>query len=189
MHFEEYYDAALRTAIMRGLDFDLDHSIIGLTTEIGEYATLIKRNVIYGKEWTPEMRDHAREELGDICWYIPLGLKALGIPASRFTAVNPKPCPLGSVALVKKMMHGVSFLAAGQLNLTYQEGQAVASIIGAYGQILEAVIQSNYLLELGEFHSLLDGNIEKLRLRYPEKFTPELAERRLDKGGLTSRES
>lgn len=120
MNFEEYQAAAIRTArSMRSQTLDLTHAQIGLCTEVGEFATEVKRLFAYDKPLTDEALDHMAEELGDILWYVALAAQALGTPM-----------------------------------------QAIAA-----------------------------HNILKLSKRYPEKFTPQLAEARLDKGGAGPRES
>ena len=120
MNFYQYQTEALRTArMMPSLTENLLHAQIGLCTEVGEFATEVKRLFAYRKELTPEMRDHMAEELGDVLWYIAV--------------------------------------AADTLNVSMTE--------------------------------MAEGNIAKLRKRYPEKYSDELAEARLDKGGVSPRES
>lgn len=190
MNLEKYYDEALRTLVPRGLTFDLNHSVLGLVTEIGEVATLIKRNEIYGKPWDDEMRGHLAEELGDICWYIPCGLQALGHegPVRVFDwLMYDQTVPLSQLDCVKAMAHAVGHLAKACDTLKYKAGR-IATLTDDYSAVLGAVCR------LCDIHSLdlsavLESNIAKLRKRYPEKFTAELAEARLDKGGASSRES
>lgn len=84
------------------------HALLGLCSEIGEFADAIKKHVIYNQ---PLDITNLKEELGDKCWYLALACTALDIN-------------------------------------------------------LEDVMQHN---------------IDKLRIRYPEKFTEEHASLRLDK--------
>lgn len=108
MKFEEYKTLAMRTKKDGHFGFDVTHSVYGLAGEIGEYADCIKKWQIYGKELD---RSNAREEIGDILWFIAL-------------AAN------------------------------------------AFGWNLDEIAQEN---------------INKLARRYPEKYTDELAQKRLDK--------
>lgn len=87
---------------------ELIHAQIGIVTEAGEFADTIKKSVIYNQDFDA---DNAKEELGDLLWYIELAARALdsSIDELRVDVVN------------------------------------------------------------------------KLRIRYPEKFTEELAKERLDK--------
>lgn len=68
MNLNEYCQKANRT------NADLDnnqlnnlHMVLGMTTEIGEFADIFKKNLAYNKEldWT-----NIKEEIGDIMWYI-----------------------------------------------------------------------------------------------------------------------
>lgn len=87
---------------------DLVHAQIGISGESGEFADAVKRFLYYGR---PLDALNAKEELGDLLWYIALGAK-----------------------------------------------------------VLETSIEE-----------LMEDNINKLKLRYPEKFTEELAIERKDK--------
>lgn len=51
------------------------HAIIGLTTEVGELADLWKRRIFYGREMDVV---NAREEIGDILWYVAMLANCLG---------------------------------------------------------------------------------------------------------------
>lgn len=188
MNLETYYHEALRTLVPRGLAFDLNHSVIGLVTEIGEAATLVKRNEIYGKPWDDEMRAHLAEELGDICWYIPCGLQALGGDHSETIGWlrRADAPPFGQFDAIKMMASGAGRLCQESDKLPYADG--LQRVMDCYERVLTGVISLCQIHSL-DFAAVLDQNIEKLRKRYPEKFTAELAEARLDKNGVSARES
>lgn len=192
MNLETYYSEALRTLVPRGLTFDLNHSVIGLVTEIGEVATLIKRNEIYGKPFDDEMRAHLAEELGDICWYIPCGLQALGYEnfsdVARMMDGDPRNLiPFEQTTVVKMLVVQMSRIIRSVAALPHRGGEC-QKICKGFVEILYGIMRLCQIHSL-DFHDVLAGNIAKLRARYPEKFTPELAEARLDKGGKSSRES
>jgi NTP pyrophosphatase (non-canonical NTP hydrolase) len=119
MHLDEYQKLADRTAKKGVTIFNLVHAQLGMTTEIGEFATEVKRVAIYEKPLTTEMREHMMEELGDLMWYVALAATALD-------------CDLSHVA---------------------------------------------------------NMNIDKLKKRFPDKYSNEAAEARADKGGLSARAS
>ena len=82
--FHEYQASALRTAKSFGdLPTDLTHAALGIATEGGEFTTIVKRAVIYGKPLTGEDIDHMAEELGDLLWYVALACEHLGVTLSR----------------------------------------------------------------------------------------------------------
>ena len=85
----------------------LIHALLGLSSETGEFADALKKNIIYGQ---PLDKENLKEEIGDKMWYIALA------------------CTYLDVTLEQVMQH----------------------------------------------------NVDKLAVRYPEKFTEELAAKRLD---------
>lgn len=89
MNPAEYQKAAIRTeapvdkAIER-LNYPLTqkdvlrhlHAALGITTEAGEIADLLKRWLFYGKVFTQQQME---EEIGDLLWYIALAADAVGL--------------------------------------------------------------------------------------------------------------
>lgn len=111
MTLDQYQRLAMRTAKDFGdLRQNLIHAGLGVTSDAGEVADVIKSHAVYGKELDVK---HLIEELGDTLWYIALAASTVGY----------------SLAEVAQQ------------------------------------------------------NIEKLRLRYPDKYSDELAIKRLDKEG------
>lgn len=62
---EEYNELARRTASEK--QDNLNHYVLGLTTEVGEIAHLHKAQEVYGK---PFEKREMLLELSDLCWYI-----------------------------------------------------------------------------------------------------------------------
>lgn len=89
MNLIDYQIAALRTekplatAALRSM-----HAALGLTTEVGEYTTEVKRAVIYEKPLDDARRAHMAEELGDIMWYMAIAADALGLQLADICADN-----------------------------------------------------------------------------------------------------
>ncbi len=114
----DYIPLALRTEATRSLPFmeRLEHSVIGLTTEVGELADAYKKAKFYDKEIDII---NLCEEMGDVMWYMAVAMDAIN---------------------------------------KYQRARFPSSTAPDAG-----------------FESLMRLNIEKLRKRYPDKFTSELA--------------
>lgn len=55
--------------------YDLLHAAIGISGEAGEFLDAVKKNFFYNKEFDLV---NAREELGDLLWYISLALRTIG---------------------------------------------------------------------------------------------------------------
>lgn len=88
----EYIQNCLRTepqtykfAETNGISPRLEHAMYGLVTESGEFTDAIKRAKIYGK---PLDKVNAKEEIGDILWYVSLALADLGVSYEEVFEVN-----------------------------------------------------------------------------------------------------
>jgi len=76
MDFNDYQALANATAKNLGDTGDLVHAAMGLAGEAGEFIDCVKRHTVYGQ---PFDSLNAREELGDLLWFVALGCKALGV--------------------------------------------------------------------------------------------------------------
>lgn len=85
MNLNQYQTLALRTAPVETRNHDLMHAILGLVTEAGELADLLKREHAYGK---PIDEVNAREEAGDLLWYLALIARALGTDLETIARTN-----------------------------------------------------------------------------------------------------
>lgn len=86
MDLSTYQQLALRTAkeLPTPLD-ELQHSLLGLTSETGELADAVKKHVIYGKDLD---KKNVAEELGDIMWYLVIGAEAIGTTLEEIAQAN-----------------------------------------------------------------------------------------------------
>jgi len=91
---QEYILAASRTESRKnprtGIPFSEGerkrHSRLGIITEIAELLDIEKKHTFYGEDYD---KDHAMEELGDLCWYL-----ALGFAVCKRTCLNDIPTRL-----------------------------------------------------------------------------------------------
>lgn len=68
MKIKQYQQLAFRTANDLGSEVaNTTHMILGMQTEIGEFADPYKKHWAYGKELD---KTNVKEELGDLMWYI-----------------------------------------------------------------------------------------------------------------------
>ena len=65
--------------------YDLLHATLGITGEAGELADAVKKSVFYGK---PLDLVNAKEELGDICWYIAQACRTLNFDLDDIMSEN-----------------------------------------------------------------------------------------------------
>lgn len=88
MTTESYQEQAMlfRSDIQcNGEQSDMLYAALGLTGEAGEFAELIKKHVFQTK---PLDKEHAKRELGDICWYLALACSTLGISIDDVLQAN-----------------------------------------------------------------------------------------------------
>ena len=64
------------------------NSAIGIASEGGEFAEIVKKCVFQGKPLDDETIFHAKRELGDIIWYWTNSCRALGIDPNEVIAEN-----------------------------------------------------------------------------------------------------
>lgn len=89
MNMQEYSAAAMRTAKdMGSTGGNLTHAALGLTSDAGEFATVVKRFVCYGKMLDDKMRAQAIEELGDVLWFIVLAAETLNVTLENVAQTN-----------------------------------------------------------------------------------------------------
>ena len=64
------------------------NSAIGIASEGGEFAEIVKKCVFQGKPLDDETIFHAKRELGDIMWYWISSCRALGLDPNEVIAEN-----------------------------------------------------------------------------------------------------
>ena len=63
-------------------------AVIGMQSETGEYAEIVKKCVFQGKELDESVKFHLKRELGDIIWYWAQGVMSLGFTPSEIIEEN-----------------------------------------------------------------------------------------------------
>lgn len=188
MLISDYIQQALRTAApMHDQAGELEHAALGLITELGELATEVKRLRIYLK---PIDRVHAAEEIGDVLWYWAIAAnRLLDLGVVSFAGVQADLNLTPGVTTDVYLSRGVRRLAAnvGEFSALIETGsyEDAAERLHDTLMCLAAVC---CVLNLN-LQDCAAANIEKLRVRFPNKFTEADAEARADKGGLDARVS
>ncbi len=93
MEAKEYLELTDRTCKHVGEDgyvideftYDLLHASLGMSGEAGEFLDAVKKKFIYNKEFDTV---NAKEELGDILWYVALAMRALGVSFEEIMQMN-----------------------------------------------------------------------------------------------------
>lgn len=68
--------ASLKERLSDDENIRLTHSVMGLSSEVGEFVDLVKKKIFYGKEFD---KVKAVSELGDILWFLGQTCNTLGI--------------------------------------------------------------------------------------------------------------
>lgn len=173
MRLIEYQPLALRTEsskVLMGKNYRLLHAAMGLVTEVSEYA--------YESDTTIDLK----EEVGDCFWYIAIGCSAIGLniedvnhePIGDDYTLKPKFFKRKPPALtgIDSLVYWSAFLLDKmKRHLYYNEELDLEGIAMVLGQIVY-----DLLGEAGDhLDVILEQNIAKLRKRFPEQYSDELA--------------
>lgn len=151
MTYLEYEQLASRTCPDLGsLENNLKHMDMGIITEIGEYIDQLKRNFAYGKELDEV---NLQEEWADINWYVA-NKKRLQGPVYQ-----------------NKMF----IKYEGQDDFAFMSNMLGSYLITKDVYELEAKLLKFVELKGWDISKLYTMNIEKLKKRFPDKFTQENA--------------
>lgn len=153
MTIQEYQILAKRTCNDLGsLEKNLEHMTLGVISEFGELADAYKKHLAYGK---PLDMVNVAEEIADIVWYIANEATFMGVKLVNVTDVE----------------YSNSFI--------YGLKEVLSWCNKDYHVNVKLQLVKSFALSLGlseaAFYKALENNIEKLKVRYPEKFTTENA--------------
>lgn len=158
MKLREYQIEAKRTCPSLGsFEKDILHMFLGVNTEIGEVLDVFKKNLAYGKEID---RVNLEEEIGDICWYF----------ANQMTFEE-----YDIDFEITSIMEDYSNL--NQIEMCYQlfEFSRLFNVEdSSWFDLWQELYDLASALNI-DLHKALERNINKLKVRFPEKFTQENA--------------
>lgn len=160
----EYFELANRTSRDLGTKKNIVHASLGIISEIGELADMLKRNLAYGK---PFDKINLVEECGDVMWYIPLMCRQFSIDfASLFPTREYALDPVD--VLVEDLVNWAGPLVASartchEHSLTPTFVPHLSAVVRTLDKICRA---AGYTLE-----EAMLRNIMKLNERFPDGFT------------------
>lgn len=149
------------------------HAAMGLVTESAEIIT-------------SESDQHTVEELGDVMWYVTLGLDALGhsfeevpiLSEEEFLELVPGDAAIDSLVIVaadildlvkKSVFYGREIKHETIVSLFY-----LMKNIAHYGLLFSPDFENNPVI----LDDVIEANVKKLRARFPEKFSEDAANNR-----------
>ena len=149
---------------------------LGVVTEIGETLDIFKKNLAYQK---PIDIVNLGEELADIAWYIVNKCKFHEVPLDDdFNTVTEEISTVIKEGMFTEDELPLELKAEALLTVT------LMTYCGPTNNMFNApIVQLAVLANIAEFYNLdffqcLTNNIDKLKVRYPEKFTNEAAQNR-----------
>lgn len=205
----EYQGLALRTeAPLPTARARFHHAMLGMITEVGEFATEVKRSVIYNKKWTAQRLLNLSEELGDYAWYAAIATSAVNVPLVGSGQFIPEQWTRKTfndrmlyAAEVMAITNG--FLLVAAMAPAHDTSKPLPDDEWAAAMAPIVKTQIGTMMDLLDFvafalavHApncdlsmILGRNIDKLILRFPDAYSDAAAEARADKGGLDARSS
>ena len=75
------------------VEFDINMSLlmtstIGMSSESGEFAEVVKKILFQGKTFTDQTKTHLKSELGDVIWYWINACRAIDVDPNEVIAQN-----------------------------------------------------------------------------------------------------
>jgi NTP pyrophosphatase (non-canonical NTP hydrolase) len=156
MNIQKFQKEAKRTCPNLGEELNNYHMQMGVITEVGEFVDAIKKHIAYGK---PLDVVNLGEELADITWYLVNEMRHSEILSENITE--------GEISLEKPNL----LVAVDDIT------NWLISYLDATQSYDELLIDLRFIADaIGiDYFKALDNCINKLRVRFPDKFDTEKA--------------
>ena len=158
MQIKNYQEQAKRTCPTLGSEqMDLAHMVLGIHSEFNEYIDgIVNENQV-----------NIGEEIADMWWYLANYCTFRGYSLDELSN-EKEPNDYQLVYWTSKLQDIVKkYVAYGKVIDVEKEKTILRSLLFS---MIDCISDSDIILE-----DILETNIAKLRVRYPEKFTTELA--------------
>lgn len=179
MKFEKFVESTGRTWNAQEGMLDLDHALLGLVDEVGELASAFKKHVGYGEEIDIA---NVKEEIGDCTYFL-----ARLLEGAKFDKAEDLYKSLDEVydnELSEEDMKRV--MSARHVDIAYGLTNMVNNVHGALVQGNGSELAQNVADMISTLSSTcvyfdttlaecMEKNVEKLKVRYPEKFEANMA--------------
>lgn len=146
------------------------HTLLGLMDELSEINMAVNKGDV----------TNLHEELGDSFWYLAYGCTAIKVDMGLLAKKEAKEnyMQYDQHELVECLMHNIGDLASAlKKTIFYDNEQPIIAIFVEIYQNLNALCET-YGFSLS---NVFEQNIQKLKIRFPKKFTEKDAVERKDK--------
>jgi len=162
MNLKEYQVECQRTLVDKGIDMNKAHMIMGITGEISELIDAVYKGDIY----------NIQEECVDKVWF------ASNVATMYDIDVSTRPPIVIEDLDMLTLVYNISVLAdLVKRNIIYGKDPDIAKITETVHTIIEFIVRK-FKTKSWDFEQSLQNNIDKLRVRFPDKFTEELVNNR-----------
>lgn len=157
MTYNEYQKLAVRTCkVYEDNNMNLLHMAVGLHSEFDELMAALQNDDVV----------NIGEEIADHMWYLAVYCHFVKLPFNHIVMINPDPVPYSLERLTSKFLDLVkkrSIYGKWDSTLLHQEGELLTFIVQKLYDFTDA-----FGLDMSK---ILENNIEKLKVRFPEKYT------------------
>ncbi len=170
MKLEQYKKECTRTIkVLPTLEENMLHVAYGISTEVGELHDIYKKELAYGKQIDIV---NLKEELGDILWYVLNGLTFCEITDSNVIEIQQE---IDSHENDTELLTCIQYLSESSCNIMSNLYQVDKNDIKyRFSGVLFNVLSICQCYKF-DIEEIMDMNINKLKKRFPEKFTQEAA--------------
>lgn len=165
MKLTEYIKQSERTLNNLGKKLNVLHASLGLSTELGELLDIYKRNIFYKK---PLDLVHIKEELGDIMWYLAILYREFEINPEN-EIINTITKDIVDSQKIQMLTNKINLLVVQLNNLELLNSDHIRRVKYFVPKVYEYII---IVCEIYKFNieDVMQTNINKLKVRFPEKF-------------------
>lgn len=171
MTISEYQKLAQRTCNDLGsLQENVTHMKLGIYTEVGELLDVIKKHLAYGR---PMDIVNVGEEIADATWYV------VNEATFNKVTIHHIPEPFAVLTDIFDVIEWCERLMCCYIKSNDPNDEFI-EVYGPYNRLcILSFIAKYFGLDI---YKLLENNIDKLKVRYPEKFDAHFAvNRNLDR--------
>lgn len=161
----KYQAEAIRTLPTYGFEKDVEHCVLGMAGEVGEYLEATQ---------SERLRDTDMGEIGDCFWYAVSLLHVLGDTLDSGVLNNP---PRINNPFSAMVIQSAAMVDLVKKSIFYHKPLRTAEITTRTHWMIAALI-SECVAQKYPLSRVFNMNIAKLKARYPDKFNVDLANNR-----------